>query len=124
MVPSSRIRQLYGMGIVLNPLKVMVIWFPGSRLSVELTGNGMTPVPAPGFTGRGRVVSQPAATNTTATKKTLQIYFIKQLIKSIFEQPIARVPLRPSILGLLILPADVSLGQQLGFLLSVLGLVG
>ena len=110
--------------MVLNPLKVMVIWFPGSRLSVELTCIGTSLVPAPGFTGRGRVVSQPAATNTTATNKPLQTNVIRQFIKSIFEQPIARVPPRPSILGLLILPADISLGQQLGVLLPVLGLVG
>ncbi len=77
MVPSSRMRQTYGIGMVLNPLKVMVIWFPGSRLSVELTGNGTSLVPPPGLTGCGRVVSQPAATNKTATNKPLQTPFIR-----------------------------------------------
>jgi hypothetical protein len=71
--------------MVLNPLKVIVIWFPGSRLSVELTGNGTALVPPPWFTGCGRVVPQPAANNTTANNRPLETNFIKQFIKFIFE---------------------------------------
>ena len=124
MVPSSRMRQAYGIGIVLNPLKVMVIWFPGSRLSVELTGAGTSLVPLPGFTGCVGVVSQPVVTNTIANSNPPQTLFIKQLIKSILTRPIAQNLPAHLILGLFILPTDIGLGQKLRLLLPIRCRVG